>query len=125
MSHQDHTALYEESHLAVLRLLEQNPNLSQRELAEALGISVGKTNYCIKALVDKGLLKINNFRNNKNKMSYAYLLTPAGIAKKTELTVKFLQRKVLEYEVLQREITALKTELAQSTQPNQALEPKN
>src|SRR5690606_6883565 len=125
MSHQDHTALYEESHLAVLRLLEQNPNLSQRELAEALGISVGKTNYCIKALVDKGLLKINNFRNNKNKMSYAYLLTPAGIAKKTELTVKFLQRKVLEYEVLQKEIAALKTELAQSAQPNQALEPKN
>jgi len=125
MSHQDHTALYEESHLAVLRLLEQNPNLSQRELAEALGISVGKTNYCIKALVDKGLLKINNFRNNKNKMGYAYLLTPAGIAKKTELTVKFLQRKVLEYEVLQKEIAALKTELAQSAQPNQALEPKN
>lgn len=125
MSHQDHTALYEESHLAVLRLLEQNPNLSQRELAEALGISVGKTNYCIKALVDKGLLKINNFRNNKNKMGYAYLLTPAGITKKTELTVKFLQRKVLEYEVLQKEIATLRTELAQSAQHNQALEPKS
>ena len=111
MSHQEHTALYEESHLAVLRLLEQNPNLSQRELAEELGISVGKTNYCIKALVDKGLLKINNFRNNKNKMSYAYLLTPAGITKKTELTVKFLQRKVLEYEVLKKEIDLLEKEL--------------
>ena len=111
MSHQDHTALYEESHLALLRLLEQNPSLSQRELAEALGISVGKTNDSIKALVDKGLLKINNFRNNKNKMSYAYLLTPAGIAKKTELTVRFLQRKVLEYEVLQKEIMVLKREL--------------
>ena len=125
MSHQEHTALYEESHLAVLRLLEQNPNLSQRELAEELGISVGKTNYCIKALVDKGLLKINNFRNNKNKMGYAYLLTPAGITKKTELTVKFLQRKVLEYEVLQKEIATLRTELAQSAQHNQALEPKS
>ena len=115
MSHQDHTALYEESHLAVLRLLEQNPNLSQRELAEALGISVGKTNYCIKALVDKGLLKINNFRNNKNKMSYAYLLTPAGIAKKTELTVKFLQRKVVEYETLRTEIQLLKEDLIRRT----------
>ncbi|MCQ9618245.1 MarR family EPS-associated transcriptional regulator [Paenalcaligenes niemegkensis] len=115
MKRPEYTALYEESHLEVLRVLEQNPHLSQRELAEELGISVGKTNYCIKALVDKGLLKINNFRNNKNKSGYVYLLTPAGIAKKTELTVKFLQRKMREYEILQKEIAALKTELERTS----------
>lgn len=106
-------AVQEESHLKVLRLLEQNPNLSQRELAEALGISVGKTNYCIKALVDKGLVKINNFRNNKNKKVYAYLLTPAGITQRTELTIQFLHRKLQEYEALQTEIVSLQQELQQ------------
>ena len=106
-------AVQEESHLKVLRLLEQNPNLSQRELAEELGISVGKTNYCIKALVDKGLVKINNFRNNKNKKVYAYLLTPAGITQRTELTMQFLHRKLQEYETLQTEIASLQRELQQ------------
>ena len=113
MPRNEYNALYEESHLAVLRLLEQNPHLSQRELAEELGISVGKTNYCIKALVDKGLIKINNFRNNKNKIGYAYLLTPAGIAAKSELTLKFLQRKIQEYKILHEEIESLKDELQQ------------
>ena len=107
------SAVQTESHLKVLRLLEQNPNLSQRELAEALGISVGKTNYCIKALVDKGLVKINNFRNNKNKKVYAYLLTPAGITQRTELTIQFLHRKLQEYEALQTEIVSLQRELQQ------------
>ena len=113
MQNSEQTVLHEESHLKVLRLLEQNPHLSQRELAQSLGVSVGKVNYCVKALVDKGVIKINNFRNNKNKSVYVYLLTPAGIAKRTELTVKFLQRKMHEYELLQQEIKILQAELRQ------------
>lgn len=111
MQQKPNAVVQEESHLKVLRLLEQDPNLSQRELAEVLGISVGKTNYCIKALVDKGLLKINNFRTHKHKRAYAYLLTPAGIAKKTELTMRFLHRKVQEYDALQTEIALLQADL--------------
>lgn len=106
-----HTTVYEESHLKVLRLLEKNPSMSQRELAEALGISLGKTNYCIQALVEKGLLKINNFRNNKNKSIYVYLLTPEGVSKRAELTINFLRKKIKEYEVLKEEISQLKGEV--------------
>ncbi|MGG4605768.1 MarR family EPS-associated transcriptional regulator [Paenalcaligenes sp. Me131] len=111
MLNTENSAVQEESHLKVLRLLEKNPTLSQRELADALGISVGKTNYCIKALVDKGLVKINNFRNNKNKLVYAYLLTPIGISERTELTIKFLKRKMNEYETLKAEIESLQADL--------------
>lgn len=102
-----HGAPYEESHLKVLRLLESNPELSQRELSHALGVSLGKTNYCVRALLDKGLIKMQNFRNNGNKLGYAYLLTPAGIAAKAELTRNFLKLKVREYEALKREIEEL------------------
>ena len=105
------SSLYEESHLKVLRLLESNPQLSQRELAEALGVSVGKVNYCLNALIDKGLVKIQNFRNNKNKRVYAYLLTPKGIAEKAEMTMQFLQRKMVEYELLRDEIKQLQEDL--------------
>lgn len=105
------TSVADEYHLKVLRLLEANSNMSQRELAEALGTSVGKTNYCIRALVDKGLLKMNNFRNSKNKLVYAYLLTPAGIAAKAELTARFFKRKRKEYEVLRDEIEQLQREV--------------
>jgi len=102
--------VYEESHLKVLRLLESDPGLSQRDLSQALGISLGKTNYCMRALLDKGLIKMQNFRNNENKLGYSYLLTPAGIAAKAELTRNFLIIKMREYEVLRREIEQLKTE---------------
>jgi EPS-associated MarR family transcriptional regulator len=105
------SSLYEESHLKVLRLLESNPQLSQRELAEALGVSVGKVNYCLNALIDKGLVKIQNFRNNKNKRVYAYLLTPKGIAEKADMTMQFLQRKMVEYELLRDEIEQLQEDL--------------
>src|SRR5690554_4054429 len=108
------TQIADEHHLKVLRLLEANPDMSQRELAEALGVSVGKTNYCIRALVDKGLLKMKNFRNSQNKVAYAYLLTPAGIKEKVELTKRFLQRRVVEYERLKKEIEALESELQKS-----------
>ncbi|NYT76170.1 MarR family EPS-associated transcriptional regulator [Alcaligenaceae bacterium] len=105
-----HSDLYEESHLKVLRLLEAHPELSQRELAERLGVSLGKTNYCVRHLLDKGLLKINNFRNSRNKVAYAYLLTPAGIAAKAELTSRFLKQKMYEYEVLKADIELLRKE---------------
>ena len=102
--------LQEESHLKALRLLEANPDMSQRELAQALGISLGKTNYCVRALLDKGLIKVQNFRHSDNKLGYAYLLTPAGIAAKAELTRSFLKIKVQEYENLKQEIKQLQRE---------------
>lgn len=102
--------LQDESLLRVMRTLEANPNLSQRELAERLDISLGKTNYCLKALLDKGLIKMQNFRNSRNKLAYAYLLTPAGVAAKTALTARFLKRKMAEYEALKQEIEELKRE---------------
>ncbi|NYT64533.1 MarR family EPS-associated transcriptional regulator [Alcaligenaceae bacterium] len=104
--------LTDESHLKVLRLLESNPDLSQRELARALGVSLGKTNYCVRALLDKGLLKMKNFRNSQNKLGYTYLLTSAGLTAKTDLTRRFLRQKQLEYEVLKLEIEQLQREAA-------------
>jgi EPS-associated MarR family transcriptional regulator len=104
-------SLHEETHLKVLRLLESNPHMNQRDLAETLGVSIGKTNYCIKALLDKGLIKIDNFRNSNNKLAYAYLLTPSGIAAKAELAARFLKRKVAEYENLKHEIEMLTDEI--------------
>ncbi len=104
---------YDESHLKVLRLLEADPGLSQRDLSQALGISLGKTNYCVRALLDKGLIKMQNFRNSDRKLGYAYLLTPAGIAAKAELTRSFLKIKMGEYEALRKEIEQLKSEANQ------------
>lgn len=108
------TPLRDESHLKVLRLLESDPSLSQRDLSEALGVSLGKTNYCIRALLDKGLIKMQNFRNSQNKLAYAYLLTPAGIAAKADLTTSFLKIKIREYETLRQEIEQLQREAQQS-----------
>lgn len=110
------THLADEHHLKVLRLLEANPDMSQRELAQALGVSVGKTNYCIRALVDKGLLKMKNFRTSHNKLAYAYLLTPAGITAKAELTARFLKQRMAEYEQLKHEIEQLQGELKSARQ---------
>jgi EPS-associated MarR family transcriptional regulator len=95
----------------VLRLLESNPHLTQRELSKSLGVSLGGVNYCLNALVAKGSVKIQNFKNNKSKWVYAYLLTPQGIAEKTALTGSFLRRKMQEYEGLKAEIEALKFEV--------------
>ena len=103
--------LQEENHLKVLRLLEANPHLSQRDLAGALGVSLGKTNYCLKALLDKGFIKMQSFNKSPNKLAYAYLLTPTGIAEKAGLTVRFLARKVAEFDSLTLEIEALKSEV--------------
>ena len=104
------THIQEESHLKVLRLLAQQPEISQRELATKLNISLGKANYCLQALLDKGLIKIHNFASSRNKLGYAYLLTPAGVAAKSKLTHHFLQRKVAEYDALSHEIAQLEAE---------------
>ena len=95
----------------LLKLLNDNPQMSQREMAKALGISFGGLNYCMNALIQKGLVKIQNFSHNQNKFSYRYLLTPSGIAEKTKLTSGFLKRKMFEYKSIKAEIDALKLEL--------------
>jgi EPS-associated MarR family transcriptional regulator len=97
--------------LQLLKLLQEQPQLSQRDLAQAMGVSLGKANYCLKALMDKGLVKFGNFRNNPDKAQYAYLLTPAGLKEKTRITTAFLRRKIAEYEALEREIEALRGDL--------------
>ena len=89
--------------LDILRKITNKPNSSQREMANELGFSLGKFNYCLKELKKKGLVKINNFQKNKNKLSYIYLLTPKGITIKTKLTINFMQRKMKEYDELKRE----------------------
>ena len=88
----------------VLRKINKNPKSTQRQLAEELGFSLGKLNYCLKALKEKGLIKINNFHNNPNKIGYVYILTPKGISEKTKLTLNFMKRKMKEYDELKREI---------------------
>ena len=101
----------DEIQLRVLRLLEQNPHLTQRQLSAELGISLGKAHYIVKSLIDVGLIKLDNFQRSKNKLGYAYLLTPKGIAEKAAITVRFLARKQDEYIRLEREIEALKSEV--------------
>lgn len=103
----------QEIQFQVLRRLEQTPGLSQRALAKELGISLGSINYCFKALLGKGWIKMQNFSRSQRKLNYVYLLTPAGITQKTLLTSEFLKRKLGEYEVLQREIEELRTDLAE------------
>jgi EPS-associated MarR family transcriptional regulator len=101
-----------EIHLKLLKLLEKNPQLTQRELAHQLGISLGKINYCLNALKEKGWLKWGNFSNNPNKLQYMHLLTPKGVSEKLALTMHFLKRKEKEYELLKEEIVHLHEELA-------------
>ena len=96
-----------------MRILQENPDLTQRELAEKLGISVGGLNYCLKALMEKGLVKMKNFANSKNKFGYIYVLTPSGVSEKAAITHRFLQRKMTEYEALREELDKLKRELKQ------------
>lgn len=105
--------LDETTHYSLLKTLEENPGLSQRDLAKQLGVSLGKVNFCLKALVEKGSLKINNFRNSENKLAYAYLLTPRGVEEKARITVQFLKYKIQEYEKLKKEIEELQHEAEQ------------
>jgi EPS-associated MarR family transcriptional regulator len=99
-------------HYKLMRLLEANPELSQREIARELGISLGKANYCLRALISRGWIKVNNFTNSQNKAAYMYLLTPRGIEQKASLTVRFLQAKMREYEALRAEIEQMQLEAA-------------
>ena len=103
--------LDEEAHYKLLKLLERNPEATQREIALELGISLGKVNYCMRALVDRGYVKVRNFRNSNNKAAYLYLLTPMGIRAKAHIAAAYLQSKLEEYESLKIEIEHLKLEL--------------
>ena len=107
--------LQEDTYFRVMRILQENPDLTQRELAEKLGISVGGLNYCLKALMEKGLVKMKNFANSKNKFGYVYVLTPSGMAEKAAITHRFLLRKIGEYEALKAEIEALSSETDKSS----------
>ena len=107
-----HLEHVEDLHFRVLKLIQDNPDVSQRDLAKQLGVSNGKLHYCMKALIDKGLVKLGNFANSKHHLGYAYLLTPAGIAQKASMTSNFLKRKMAEYEALQAEIASLQAELS-------------
>jgi EPS-associated MarR family transcriptional regulator len=97
----------EDLNFRVLRFVEEYPDRSQREISRALGLSLGGVNYCLKALIDKGLIKIENFRTSSNKLGYLYVLTPQGIAERAALTNRFLRRKLAEYEALKAEIEAM------------------
>jgi EPS-associated MarR family transcriptional regulator len=107
------TAPEDDAHLQVMRLLEERPTLSQRELSLALGLSLGKVNYCLRALMDRGWVKANNFRRSNNKMAYAYVLTPRGLREKLALTRRFLAAKEAEFERLRITIDGLRAELGQ------------
>lgn len=106
----------------ILKRLESNPGISQRALADELGISLGKTNYCLNALIERGLLKVGNFRNNQHKRAYIYYLTPKGFEEKTRVTLRFLASKVAEYEALDREIAELRKDVQSAPAPQEALQ---
>lgn len=96
----------------IMRLIEKRPQISQREIAEELGVALGRVNYILRALADKGLIKVSNFRNSSNKLRYAYILTPEGVAKRSALTASFLRNKLCEYDALKAEIEALRADLS-------------
>lgn len=105
----------QETQFKALKLLEQNPHFSQRELSAELGVSLGKTHYVVKALINMGWVKLDNFRRSDNKLGYAYLLTAKGISEKASITARFLARKQLEYDALRDEIEQLKTEVGKGS----------
>ena len=100
-----------ETHLQILKYINSNPQISQRQLAKELGVSVGKINYCVQALVSKGQVKAGNFKRSSDKIGYLYLLTPKGIEEKTKLTARFLKRKMAEHEKITQEIEQLKRDV--------------
>jgi EPS-associated MarR family transcriptional regulator len=108
--HEAQAMIDDETRYQVLRLLEMNPHLSQRDVARALDVSLGKINYCLRALIQKGWIKVSNFKNSRNKAAYMYLLTPQGIEQKSHMALRFLHRKVREYEELKGEIRKLRRE---------------
>ena len=110
--------IQEDTYFRILRILNTNPELSQRDLAKQLGMSLGGLNYCLKALIQKGFVKLENFQSSKHKFGYAYILTPTGMAQKMAMTARFLQRKMDEYESLKTEIASLSQELSEVAKEN-------
>jgi EPS-associated MarR family transcriptional regulator len=106
--------LTDETRYRILKLLESEPHASQRRIADELGISLGRVNFCLQALIERGLVKVNNFRNSANKRAYLYLLTPRGIEEKATVTARFLKHKLAEYESLKREVEQLQREAAKA-----------
>lgn len=102
--------LSDEVRYRILKVLAENPRLSQRELARELDMSLGRANYCLRSLIDKGWIKVSNFKNSRNKAAYMYLLTPRGMQRKAEVTLRFLQRKTREYEELRAEIERVRAD---------------
>lgn len=111
------TKLQQDTHFRVLRLLQENPEMSQRELAEAVGVSVGGVHYVLNALIEKVLVKLGNFTATEDKRRYSYILTPKGIAEKSAVTHRFLARKLEEYKALKAEIDALRSEIDNIAKP--------
>jgi EPS-associated MarR family transcriptional regulator len=111
-SRREEAQVTEEIHYKILKLLESRPEISQRQLSKELGVSLGKANYCLKAMLDRGWIKARNFKNSQNKIAYAYLLTPAGVEKRAKMTARFLKRKMQEYEQLKHDIEQLQKEVA-------------
>jgi EPS-associated MarR family transcriptional regulator len=107
--------IQEDTYYRVMRLLQEHPDMSQRDLADKVGVSLGALNYCLKALMEKGFVKLGNFQNSKHKFKYGYILTPAGMAQKVAMTGRFLKRKMGEYEALKAEIEALRREIGRET----------
>jgi EPS-associated MarR family transcriptional regulator len=105
--------IQEDTYFRVLRILQESPDVTQREIAQLLGVSTSGLNYCLNALIDKGWVKVHNFSESKNKFGYVYLLTPSGIAEKAALTGRFLQRKLKEYEEMREEIDSLRSEVSE------------
>jgi EPS-associated MarR family transcriptional regulator len=110
----------EDLHFRILKLLQDAPDMSQRELAAKLGVSNGKVHYCIRALIDKGLVKFGNFARSKHHLGYAYLLTPSGMAHKASMTKHFLKRKLEEYEALRAEIETLQIDMGEQSESRQS-----
>ena len=110
--------LQEDTYFRILRMLQDNPDLTQREIAQSLGLSTSGLNYCLKALIAKGWIKVQNFSQSKNKFGYIYVLTPQGLSEKADLMTRFLGRKMQEYEALRAEIKALKSEAGDQRHPS-------
>jgi len=101
----------------LLKIIETEPQLSQREIAARMGVSLGKVNYCLKSLIEKGFIKARNFYNSNHKVGYVYMLTPSGLEEKASVTYRFLMRKMQEYEEIKAEIESLKAETAEINKP--------
>lgn len=114
--------LTDEYRYKILKLVQTKPEISQRELAKELGVSLGKAHFCLKALIEKGLLKATNFRNSQNKLAYMYLLTPSGVEEKSKITLRFLKSKMQEYELLQQELKVLVEEAKSQLSDNRSTE---